>query len=121
MSTILERLIMLQEQSGMNQKQLQKELGLSNSAFSDWKKGKGRPSVEALVRFSEFFGVSMDWLAFGNVETSGNQMSAANPREAALLLKYRSISNEQKVRLEAYLDGMVDSNAAQEAEAKDVG
>ena len=113
MSTILERLIMLQEQSGMNQKQLQKELGLSNSAFSDWKKGKGRPSVEALVRFSEFFGVSMDWLAFGNVETSG--------REAALLLKYRSISNEQKVRLEAYLDGMVDSNAAQEAEAKDVG
>ena len=36
MSTILERLIMLQEQSGMNQKQLQKELGLSNSAFSDW-------------------------------------------------------------------------------------
>ena len=61
MSTILERLIMLQEQSGMNQKQLQKELGLSNSAFSDWKKGKGRPSVEALVRFSEFFGVSMDW------------------------------------------------------------
>ena len=57
MSTILERLIMLQEQSGMNQKQLQKELGLSNSAFSDWKKGKGRPSVEALVRFSEFFGV----------------------------------------------------------------
>ena len=104
MSTILERLIMLQEQSGMNQKQLQ-----------------GRPSVEALVRFSEFFGVSMDWLAFGNVETSGNQTSAANPREAALLLKYRSISNEQKVRLEAYLDGMVDSNAAQEAEAKDVG
>lgn len=121
MSTILERLIMLQEQSGMNQKQLQKELGLSNSAFSDWKKGKGSPSVEALVRFSEFFGVSMDWLAFGNVETSGNQTSAANPREAALLLKYRSISNEQKVRLEAYLDGMVDSNAAQEAEAKDVG
>ena len=74
MSTILERLIMLQEQSGMNQKQLQKELGLSNSAFSDWKKGKGRPSVEALVRFSEFFGVSMDWLAFGNVETSGNHL-----------------------------------------------
>lgn len=63
----------------------------------------------------------MDWLAFGNVETSGNQTSAASQREAALLLKYRSISNEQKVRLEAYLDGMVDSNAAQEAEAKDVG
>ena len=63
----------------------------------------------------------LDSLHVCNVETSGNQTSAANPREAALLLKYRSISNEQKVRLEAYLDGMVDSNAAQEAEAKDVG
>ena len=121
MSTILERLIMLQEQSGMNQKQLQKELGLSNSAFSDWKKGKGRPSVDALARFSEFFGVSMDWLAFGSVETSENNAIAANPQEAAILMKYRALSREQRIRLEAYLDGMVDSNAAQEVETKDVG
>lgn len=121
METILERLIALQESSGLKQKQLQQELGLSNSAFTDWKKGKGRPSVEALIKFSEYFNVSMDWLAFGDVDSSKNQAGAANPREATLLLKFRSISDEQKVRLEAYLDGMVDSNAVQEAEAKDVG
>lgn len=105
----------------MNQKQLQKELGLSNSAFSDWKKGKGRPSVDALARFSAFFGVSMDWLTFGSVDTSGNQAIATNPQEVSILLKYRKLPREQRVRLEAYLDGMVDSNAAQEVEAKDAG
>lgn len=121
METILERLIALQERSGMKQKQLQQELGLSNSAFSDWKKGKGRPSVEALIKFSEYFNVSMDWLAFGGEDMFKNQTGTVSPHEATLLMKFRSLSDEQQVRLEAYLDGMLDTNAIREAEAKDVG
>ena len=40
---VIDRLNLLQEQSGMNQKNLTSAIGLSSSAFTEWNRGKAKP------------------------------------------------------------------------------
>jgi len=41
------------------------DLSLSGSAITEWKKGKGKPSAEAIIKIADYFGVSTDWLLTG--------------------------------------------------------
>lgn len=38
------------------------KIGIPQSSFSDWKARRKKPSVENLVKLSDFFGVSVDYL-----------------------------------------------------------
>ena len=62
MSDLLDRLNKLKDDSGMNAKQLTTALGLSSTSFTDWNKGKGSPSLDAVIKFAEYFNVSTDFL-----------------------------------------------------------
>lgn len=108
MSTLLERLLSLKEQSGLNAKQLTSELGISNTSFTDWGKGKGSPSVDTLVKFSDRFHVSIDWLVRGE-EPKGvtAQVEFSNPADRELLDKVHSLTPELRDKLNAYIDGML--------------
>lgn len=40
---------------------LAKELGLPNTIFSDWKRGKSMPKADKLVKIANYFGVSIEY------------------------------------------------------------
>ena len=73
MSDLLDRVRALMDRSGIKAKQLTDELGISNSSFSDWKKGKGSPSLDTVVKFSDYFHVSIDYLVHGTEFTDGQK------------------------------------------------
>ena len=54
MSDLLKRVYALMEKAEIKPTQLAKELGMSTSTFSDWAKGKGSPSLKAVMQFSEY-------------------------------------------------------------------
>lgn len=114
MQTVLDRVLLLQQRSGIKPTPLTKILGISASSFTDWQKGKGSPSLEILMKFSEYFDVSLDWLVYGEERTSKNLPEFKNVEEARLITRYRQLTPEQKIRLDAYIDGMVDSVKAEE-------
>lgn len=41
--------------------QVSKETGISQTAFSNWKVGRSKPSVESLCKLAKYFGVSIDY------------------------------------------------------------
>ncbi len=57
-----ENLKRLRGKFGMTQKQLAKELNMSQQAIAKWETGKSEPSHEMTIRLSEFFGVTLDEL-----------------------------------------------------------
>ena len=62
--SILDRIVeLLGEQ---DQKKLTDYLHLKKSAFTDWKSGKSNSYRKYLIEISEFFGVSIDSLVYGN-------------------------------------------------------
>lgn len=58
----IQRIIHLIELFGITAKTLMEETSLSNSAISEWKKGKAKPSAEALVKISKYFEVPIEYL-----------------------------------------------------------
>ena len=52
----------LRKESGLNQKQAAKELGISQALLSHYEKGVREPKFEFVLRACEFYGVSADYL-----------------------------------------------------------
>ena len=122
MNPILKRLYDLMAERGTNAKQVTEALHMSASSFTDWKKGKASPGVEALSKMAPYFGVSLDYLITGHeyepadgareaaqppeVPEDSNEQEVSNPMEDALLSKFRRLPLECQGSVLAYLDGM---------------
>ncbi len=61
-SDVIERILALMQQRGATAAKLCKELNLPNSAISEWKKRKAKPSADALCKLADYFSVSTDFL-----------------------------------------------------------
>lgn len=53
------------EERGITPYRVHKETGVAQSTLSDWKNGKGTPSVDKLKKIADFLGVSVDYLLTG--------------------------------------------------------
>lgn len=58
----MNRIKMLREQRGIDQKVLAIDLSVSQPTVSDWENGKKMPSNKSAMRMADYFGVSMDYL-----------------------------------------------------------
>lgn len=85
-------------------KRLTTELELSNSSVTDWKKGKAKPSTDAIIKIASFFGVSTDFLLTGK-ETHSNPISSNDSEWLSLIHRLPEHKrNEFKSRIEGYLE-----------------
>lgn len=50
-----EKIAALLAERGVTAYEVAKETGLVSNAFSEWKKGKAKPSVESLQKLSKYF------------------------------------------------------------------
>ena len=106
MSTLLERMKRIMENENIKPRQLTAELGISNSSFTDWGKGKGSPSVAVLTKFATYFHVSLDYLVFGK-EQALNPLDTSSSKDKELITKFHSLSPECQTQLMCYIDGMM--------------
>lgn len=107
---ILNRMINLIEEHGMKPTPFGISIGLSNSAFSDWRKGKSFPSTEAIVKIANYFCVSIDYIVYGE-----SKSVSSSPQERSLLQKFKTLSPELQQKALIYIDGMI---AASESTTK---
>jgi transcriptional regulator with XRE-family HTH domain len=63
------RIAALRRQSGLNQSELAKVLGVSPSAVGMYEQGRREPSGALLVQIAEHFGVTTDYLLTGKLQT----------------------------------------------------
>ena len=65
-----ETLKKLREDAGMSQEQLGNLLGISKSTIGMYEQGRRVPGLDILIRMSQVFGVSLDYLIMGKDFTS---------------------------------------------------
>ena len=59
---MLERILMLMQEKGINAVTLTNDLDLAGSSVTDWKRGKSKPGTETIVKLADYFGVTTDYL-----------------------------------------------------------
>ena len=97
---MIERILKLIKESGITAKKLTDELELSNSAITDWKKGKARPSTDAIIKIANYFNISTDYILtgkdFSNDNVSDCNTNIFNENEEILLSGFRKLNNINK-------------------------
>lgn len=64
-----QRIASLRQSYGMSQAELARRLHISPSAVGMYEQGRREPSVDTLIALSGEFGVSLDYLVAGRMET----------------------------------------------------
>jgi transcriptional regulator with XRE-family HTH domain len=65
LKTLGERIKFIQKQSGLNQADFSKSLGISKGSLNLYQKNKRRPDSSLLKSFCELYGVDPSWLLLG--------------------------------------------------------
>jgi len=103
---MIDRIVLLLKEKSITAKKLTDDLELSNSAITDWKKGKGKPSAYAIVKIANYFNVSADYLLTGknfsfsadkaNENLFSSNLIIKNQDEENLVVGFRSLDNFNK-------------------------
>ncbi|MBR1497750.1 MAG: helix-turn-helix transcriptional regulator [Oscillospiraceae bacterium] len=128
MNPILQRLLDIMSEKEITAKKVTEDCNMSASSFTDWKKGKASPGVEAISKLSDYFHVSTDYLIKGreferdpepDTEDASddqpdvqqvppaNYIEFSNPVETELLAKFRRLPPEYQGKAFSYIDGML--------------
>lgn len=100
----------LREEKHMTQVRLSIELEVSQETVSAYESGKHYPSVENLIKLSHLFHTSCDYiLGLSDIRCPMNKNNLEQ-KEVIILEKYRQLDEIRKIRLEAYLEGLLDQS-----------
>lgn len=91
------RVLALMQANKITAKQLTDDLELSNSSITDWKKGKAKPSADAIIKLSRYFHVSTDYLLLG-------EEFSLPPRDHQLLEAYKAVDEGTRRAVDKLLD-----------------
>ena len=102
MSTLLDRIKELMNDRQINARQLTSELG------------KSSPSLDAVIKISDYFDVSIDYLVHGKntptireLDSSVHNLDFSNHLDIDLLKKFHQLTPDLQEKLLAYADGML--------------
>lgn len=96
MDEIINRIIRITEEKGVNGKELGERLGLKKSPLTDWKNKKAKPTLEQIIKICEIFEISADFLLFGKNPVDKYNLLSKADRELVdnILNRYKDIRSE---------------------------
>lgn len=101
------RIKQLREEYNMTQVRLSIELEVSQETISAYESGKHYPSVAALLRLSEIFHSSCDYILGLSDIRFPYKIDDLSVAEQQLLIKWNSLDTRKKELLSAYIDGLI--------------
>jgi transcriptional regulator with XRE-family HTH domain len=85
-----ERLEKLLKERGITPYRLAKDLGLSQSSLSEWKRGNSIPKYERLVRIARYFGVPVGYLTGREEDDNASGTNTALLEQLMMLVKEKA-------------------------------
>lgn len=87
---LAEKIMMLRKRSGWSQEELAEQLGISRQSVSKWESGATIPDLDKILKMSQLFGVSTDFLLKDEIEETipleevdgGEESRSISPEEA---------------------------------------
>ncbi len=80
MKVMAERLLALRNEKRLSQVKLAEIMGLSQTSINRYENDLGSPSVETLLKYAEYFNVSLDYI-FGRTDNPGGEIYRSTSEE----------------------------------------
>lgn len=112
----VQRILALMEEKNITAAALSREISLTNGLITQWKQGKQRPSVDAIVKLAQYFEVSTDYLLLGKEENTVSQIGSnadLSTDEADLLSYFRVLSRRNQRAILVQMENMINQEKEQ--------
>ena len=109
---ISERILKVLKQRNMTQAEFAKQVGISTSTISEWKKKKTNPNVEKIMDICNVLQVTPEQLLTGKGIEDEEEIATAmpesrfTPQDIRMVEDYHGLKNEQQKRLMAYMEAL---------------
>lgn len=100
------KLLELRNEKELSQRQMARELNISQGTYNNWENENTQPSIEQLIQLAKFFEVSVDFIVGNSEEYSAQYRPPLSKQEAQLLTHFNSLNGEQKDALLNLLEKM---------------
>ena len=80
-----EKLISLRKSKGLSQEELGAELNVTRQTISKWESGQGKPEIDNVIKMTEIYNVSSDYILLGTEHKTITPM----PEKKNLSKEYR--------------------------------
>lgn len=107
--SIIDKIVKLLNEQGVQQKELTSFLGIREAAFSEWKSGKSKSYMKLIDKIAEFFKVSPNY--FYNSEPNHTDIT---PNEMSLLSNYRILRNADKTTVYTLAQNLAEAEMSRE-------
>ncbi|MBB6669074.1 helix-turn-helix domain-containing protein [Cohnella nanjingensis] len=89
-----ERLRELRLERGISQEEVARHIGITRSAYSHYEINNRQPVYETLIKLSDFFDVSLDYIIGGNPPK--HREAAASAQDSEILRLIKDMNHEQR-------------------------
>lgn len=96
----------LRMQNNLSQQQLAKTLGIKQNTLSNYENGITQPDLNLIIKISDFFGCSIDYL-LGHQTTNIIYLDSLTPIQQKLMELIKKLNDEQGLFLIGYLSDML--------------
>lgn len=108
----INRIFELINSKGMSVNSFAVDCKINTMLFSHWKKGRQKPSIDALIKIADYFNVSIDYLvgreSLSTEKETNNSNKAVN---STLLHRIENLDELQQAKVLAYIDGLQDTKS----------
>ena len=80
--------------AGITQKQLAKEIAIGQATISQWESGMSKPTADALIALSNYYGVSADFILGISLDKEGESGYSKDVEECIAL--FDNLTNKQR-------------------------
>ncbi len=105
----MNRIRELREEKGMTQLRLSIELGVTQETISAYENEKHFPNVQILLKMSEIFGTSCDYILGSSDIRQITNINNLTREELVLVQDYRRLLPSKRPLIEGYINGIIDS------------
>ncbi|WP_243660024.1 helix-turn-helix domain-containing protein [Miniphocaeibacter halophilus] len=90
---ISERLQNLRKERNYSQEELAEKLNISRQAISKWESGQGNPDIDNIIKLSEIYNISTDYILLGkDIKNNSSTNYPSSIQDVKKILLYCSIS-----------------------------
>ena len=110
----MNRIKLLREEFKMSQKELASKLELSEGSISLYEKEERKPSYEVLLKLSDIFECSIDYIVGNSNDRNGKQIDEKLLKIGLSLKDYNPPTAEQKKQIEDFAKFVLKDNKKQD-------
>lgn len=115
----LAKLYRLMDSKKIGKNALCKELEISGNSFVNWENRKTLPSAEIIIKLSNYFDVTSDYLlGLDDVQNRKTESISENAQE--LIEMYTQLSERNQIKIIGYVQRMLEENGKVETINEDV-